>query len=284
MVDPGFLADERMGEEWEENDTLELAAIRHLYQDLSCMADRLLTRATCNTIYAGLLLSVVLRPTRIRAVLLLLSAQIEWAFPALSQERHDALLSLLVARGSERIIRERARTFGWKEEHTEEMRDLLVAGLQDLLRVQQLRRAMEAKSKQFALLEQSQERLLSFMRKYQDLLKRQQGPFPGCVHCPGKCFFRAEVSALLTAKDEQWVMNELLSAEHHSSEERYHSVVKAGQTIVQSWLLEEINTRPGIGIPAVAYCVVLHAASHATMTLYEQVVVGEKLKPTLLGG
>jgi hypothetical protein len=132
------------------------------------------------------------------------------------------------------------------------------------------------------LLEQGRKRLLSFMQRYLDLLERQQGPFPGCVHCPTKCFFRAEVGDLLIAKDKKWVMDELMSIEHHSSEERYRSIIAAGRAIVQSWLLEEINTQPGFGVLNVAYCVILHSVSNTTMTLYEQVMVGNRLKQMLL--
>ncbi|MBO0796972.1 MAG: hypothetical protein J2P36_39340, partial [Ktedonobacteraceae bacterium] len=247
-------------------------------------AGRLLSDERNRRIWARILFCLVLRPVNVMSMLHLCSEHIEEEMPHLSAEQHDALLRMLIVRGAAEVMHERGARFGWSYGQVEQLREMLTRGLLGLVHVEQLRRQGGESTRSVVMteLEKTRDLLLKFMNTYTSFMERRQGPFPGCVHCPVKCFYRAEVSSLMMHKDYQWINDELSSTAHRGSEERYTAVSQAATQIAQTWLGEELGSKPGFGVPSIGYCAVLHTVSHARMTEYEQGMVGNYLKPHLL--
>ena len=120
------------------------------------------------------------------------------------------------------------------------------------------------------------ELLSEFVQRYQPLMKRRQGPFVGCTHCPEKCLYRPEVNILLSAKDQKWITDEFGKTSHKTMEERYQAVVKAATKIVQGWLGDEQRV-----IPVVSYCTALHAFARADFNENEQAKIANNIQQHL---
>lgn len=227
-----------------------------VYQD----AGKLLDTAKSQTLWATLLLRAVFAPTKLLELLASrLPGDIEEAMPYLSLQQHRLMQRMALVRGCAEILHERGAQAGWSYPLIHKMRRHLTRGLITLLQTQDYSRA-EHDLQQFADL-------------YKEHLHRQQGPLIGCVHCPEKCWYRANVEQLLAPQDKRRVDDTLRSANYPTPAERYAAIARAvTEQMAHLWLGETSDFAAGIG-----FCAALHAAARSGYTEYDQAQVGEQL-------
>jgi hypothetical protein len=248
-------------------------------------ASKLLDTQSCRWLWAGLLLRLMTSPTHVYDTLLHFSEQIEAEMPYLSPDEHDAVMRMLLVQGSSQIMHERGAQFGWSYAQVEELRVLLTRGLLGLLQAYHMAQTSTTLEQQELInqvqqaVEKATEPLDQFTDAYQLLMRRRQGPFMGCLHCPAKCLYRAEVQTLLSARDQQWLDSELAGSAQGTSEERYAAVAQATTHLAQNWLGDEEERDE---LPAITYCTALHLVVKQNLTEYEQATAGTRLKASIL--
>ncbi len=129
-------------------------------------------------------------------------------------------------------------------------------------------------------LEKASDQISQFADSYTAIMVRRQGPFVGCMHCPARCLYRAEVDTLLSEQEEGWINDELSSKSYGSAEERYEAIVSAANDIAMEWLEKEreddLYTLSGL-----SYCISLHAVNRANHSEYQQARISNNLRQYL---
>lgn len=259
-------------------------------------AGRLLDSAKSQWLWANILLRLAANVGALNEILTRFSEQIEAEMPYLLPDQHDTMLQMLLIRGSAETMRACGATFGWTYPQVEKLRALLTRGLLGLVTayrliddevdrttrgvLEQLR--PEIKEQFEKEIRAAGEHLSQFIDAYGVLRKRRQGPFAGCVHCVARCFYRAEVNTLLSAKDKQWINNELTNAAHATLEARYTAVAKAAVSIAQNWAGEQLGSPAGIHTRVIGFCASLHTIASMGFSEYEQSIAGNRLEQHLL--
>jgi Helicase HerA, central domain len=253
-------------------------------------AGRILITEKSKRLWAHILLGLVANPVSVFETLRYFSEIIEAELPRLSPEQHDAVMRMIIIRGSAEELHERGSVFGWNYAYVEDLHRLLARGLQGFTSVDNLSYEedevdMEALMETMRnTAEQAGEHLEQFVISYTSLLQRKQGPFVGCVHCQAKCLYRAEVSALLSETDQKWIDNELIVQTYSTDAEHYNAVIQAAGHTAQKWLGQPLSSELSDSVPDIAYCATLHTMSWAELNEYEQIVLSSGLKRYLLDG
>ncbi|EFH84192.1 ATP-binding protein [Ktedonobacter racemifer] len=244
-------------------------------------ATKLLDMEQNQWFWANLLLRLVVQPEGVMTALLRFTESIETEMAYLSTEQQDELLRMVLVQGCAQLIQTRGARFGWPYPLTEELRTALTYGLAHMSYTYQMANAEgtshteESLQQLQAMFEQAGEYLERFISRYSQLSQRRHGPFNGCVHCQAKCLYRSDVNTLLTPKDMQWLLGELLNDAYTTTEERYEAVMQTAIRLVQGWLASEeaSSTQFGVG-----YCAVLHTIANADMSEYERVAASDGLQ------
>jgi len=248
-------------------------------------AGKLLDAESCRWLWAQLLLRMLSSPAHVYETLVRFSDLIEAEMPHLPPGEHDAILRMLMVRGSMQLMHERGAQFGWSYARVEELRVPLTRGLLGLLHGYDLARTStdldpeELMSRVEQAVAKASQPLDEFTDSYERFLQRRQGPFTGCLHCPAKCLYRAEVHTLLSSRDQQWLDSELSGMTPGTNEERYAALAQATMRLAQNWLGGEEENE---ALPAISYCTALHLVDRQKLTEYEQVTAGTHLKSSIL--
>ncbi len=248
-------------------------------------AGKLLDAESCRWLWAQLLLRMLSSPAHVYETLVRFSDLIEAEMPHLPPGEHDAILRMLMVRGSMQFMHERGAQFGWSYARVEELRVPLTRGLLGLLHGYDLARTStdldpeELMSRVQQAVAKASQPLDEFTDSYERFMQRRQGPFTGCLHCPAKCLYRAEVHTLLSSRDQQWLDSELSGMTPGTNEERYAALAQATMRLAQNWLGGEEENE---ALPAISYCTALHLVDKQKLTEYEQVTAGTHLKSAIL--
>jgi hypothetical protein len=181
----------------------------------------------------------------------------------LQTNQREATVRMTIVRGCSEILHNHGSAFGWKYSEVEDLRLSLTQGLIKLLQTNDL------------LLASSD--LDRFARKYEQLMKREYGPFAGCTHCRAKCIYRLEARDLLSPTDRRWINSDLKDSSYKTRTDRYTAIAKLAKGMAERWLGASNFVAPDIG-----YCGALHAAAALDLTEYEQALFGDYLSPELL--
>jgi DNA helicase HerA-like ATPase len=247
-------------------------------------AGKLLDAPKSKWLWGNILLRLVASPTHLFDMLFRFSEHIEAEMSYLPPEQHIELLQMLIVRGTSELLMLRGAQFGWHYPEVEELRHVLTQGLIGFARAYTKARDItslhveELETNFLAEMQHSGKYLEQFTNRYQMLMERQQGPFAGCAHCPAKCLYRPEVKSLLTAKNREWISEELSSDSHGAEIERYAAVARAATHIVQSWFGDEPGVSADKSIAGVGYCATLHTIASPDYTEYEQALLGNNLQ------
>jgi hypothetical protein len=250
-------------------------------------AGKILTTETSKRLWGRTLLCLIANPTGVFDSLHYFSELIEAELPRLSPEQHDAIMQMVIVRGSAEEMHERGSLFGWSYARVEQLYAALARGLQAFIRVGGIIQG-ENKADTQTLTEQDLNEanqatayLEQFVTSYRSLLQRKQGPFVGCTHCPAKCFYRAEVSVLLSSTDQKWIDDALLTQSYETEVERYRTAAQVAGYTAQKWLLQPLNTDLRGSVAEVAYCATQHTMLASRLNEYEQILASGGLKQYL---
>jgi Helicase HerA, central domain len=244
-------------------------------------AGKVLDSAKSRWVWSNVLLRLVANPANILDALLRFSEQIESEMSYLPADRHTEVLIMALIRGGAELLHLRGATFGWSYTEVEEQRVLLTHGLVGYIRLfSQMKQsyAEELIQEQAQAIGKVEDDLFQFSERYSRAMKRQQGPFAGCVHCPSRCLYRTDTKLLLTEKNSKWINDELVDSSYTSSSERYSSVAYAARSIAQSWLGMEVGSPATPYTTEIAYCAFLHTIASKNFSEYEQVILAESAK------
>jgi hypothetical protein len=253
-------------------------------------AGRVLTSEKNKRLWAHILLCLVGNPPGVFSMLRYFSEMIESELSYLSPEQHEAVLQMLILRGSAEEMHERGALFGWNYAQVEALYTLLARGLHGFMRADRLMHNEEAKKEEKeeelqetirVTTEQASECLVQFVTNYLALLQRKQGPFVGCIHCPARCQYRAEVRILLSSTDQKWIDSELISSNHPTDLARYEAVKQAAGYTAQKWLSLPLNPMLDENTAGIAYCTTLHTMSRSKLNEYEQILLSAGLSAHL---
>jgi len=175
---------------------------------------------------------------------------------------NEALLMLLVL-GSASLLNERGREAGWMFVQADNMRKSLTNGLTRMARTKDL--------------VGSASELDRFARAYTDNLKREFGPYPGCVACSSRCVYQPEVRRLITPVDCSEVQQVFTNKEFATLKERYEHLRQCLVDIARNWLGGESPFLVEIG-----YCAALHIAPSLGLDPYEQTEMAQRLAGWML--
>ncbi len=252
-------------------------------------AGKLLDDTKSKRLWSNILLALVSNPGKVLSVLIRFMERIEAEMSHFSAAQHDALMRMVIVRGSADILHERGAKFGWTYAQVEELRVPLTRGLMNMAQSYFLILPQDTSSPE--LIEQVQQELLQgsdqlavFASHYTTLMGRRQGPLIGCAHCPDKCWYRSDVHTLLSAKDQKWIKDELMSTVHKTQSASYQAASRAAEHIVRSWVGEIPRLEPNNDSPlrtntrAISYCAVLHTIVAADYSEYEQEMVSDGLR------
>jgi DNA helicase HerA-like ATPase len=192
-----------------------------------------------------------------------MARHIEEEFPQLSYiHRQDELLRLVIVLGCAETLQARGASAGWPYPLVDIMRRRLTFGLLKLL-----------DSGNYA---QAEADLVAFAHLYQKHLRRQRGPYAGCVHCQEKCLYRWDAQQAVNAKDRRWIVDDLRSASYKRPEDRYDAILKAiTDGMARLWLASPNGqTKEAVSI---GYCAALQVTAQAGFVEYEQGLVGDGL-------
>jgi hypothetical protein len=213
--------------------------------------------------------------------LLRFSEHIESEMSFLPASQYDAMMNMVIVRGSFELLQKRGAQFGWTYEQVEELRFLFTLGLSifnraynDARQAKASKQDPQAVEQQFIMeMGQAGKFLEQFVNRYRLFMHREHGPFNGCIHCPSKCVYRSEVKVLLSTKNREWISEELSSDAHHSQMERFQAAAQAAWRVAQNWLGEEQDREPDQQIAEAGYCAALHTIASPDYTEYEQVII-----------
>jgi len=169
----------------------------------------------------------------------------------------EALLMLIVL-GAAQALQERGAEMGWPYPTVESIRQPLTEGLVRLIRTKDLKA--------------SAPELDRFVRGYESNLKREGGPYPGCRVCRAVCFYRAEVSRMLSPAELLHIRDVLSAASYQTESERYADLSSTLRATAKQWLGAE-----GTDVQDIAYCTALVAAPSLGLNEYEQAEMARKL-------
>lgn len=192
-----------------------------------------------------------------------LRRQIESELSYLSQNQKEVALRMLIVRGCTEIIQNHGFVFGWSYPAIDELRVHLTRGLIAFVQTKDLNVCNSE--------------LDRFMRKYEKLLQRDQGPFPGCIHCRAICLYRLETRQLLLRADKRWFETDLKSSAYKTKKDRYASMSRLAKGIAEQWLGSPNDAAADIG-----YCAALHAFASVGLTDFEQSRTAKYLSDELL--
>ncbi|HTK08590.1 MAG TPA: ATP-binding protein [Ktedonobacteraceae bacterium] len=252
-------------------------------------AGKILTTEQSKRLWAHILLCLITNPNNILEMLHHFAELIEAEQSHLSPEQHDAVMQMIIIRGSVEALHERGAIFGWSYSDVEEMYEWLARGLQGFLRVDYLASDeagvdidIEAFEKQLREeTDQASEHLEQFITGYITHLRRKHGPFVGCEHCPAKCLYRADVSRLLSIADQKMMSDAITEQSDSTDEERYQKVQQIAVLTAQKWLGQSSDEALNQNIPGIAYCSTQHAMSWAELNEYDQMTLSSDLKISL---
>lgn len=227
------------------------------------MADRLLETTRSQWLWANIMLRSLLSRNKLPEVLKRLAEYIEAETAHMSIEKRRETVRMTIVLGCAAMLGARGALYGWPYPLVEELRVLLTQSLLTLFQLGDLE-AIGAELDQFCQL-------------YEEHTRRDQGPFPGCVHCLAKCLYRSDVQLLLSQKDVARFDQEITSDAYPSLDERYAAAAVAVTGMADTWLGEQRLVAADVG-----YCAALHASTRTDLTEYEQILVGDNLMPFLL--
>jgi hypothetical protein len=250
-------------------------------------AGKLLDSEKSKFLWASILLRLVSNAGAVLDVLARISGHIEREMSHISQEEHSIVMRMMIVRGCAELMHARGAQFGWSYSQVEELRATLTSCLLGLAQAYFLMHAEEGEqvgqveTQLQQVVERVSEGVAEFQMRYEALLRRRQGPFVGCVHCPAKCLYRTEVNALLSEKNRDWIRNELASEEYETESEQFDTVANAAVTIVQSWQSDNEDDEPGEGVAAIGYCTVMHTIAQVDYSEYEQAMISKHIGEAL---
>ncbi|HEY4387770.1 MAG TPA: DUF87 domain-containing protein [Ktedonobacteraceae bacterium] len=238
-------------------------------------AGKILDSEKSKWIWSNVILRLTTLPENVLQALMRFSEQIEAEMSHLPKSKHEAVLIMTLIRGSAELMHQRGAQFGWSYNEAEEIRTMLTHGLVGYMRVYMaLRRSVPAEELDKDI-DEFDQHLTAFAKRYTQLMQREQGPFSGCKYCPSRCLYRTDTRSLLTEKNHKWINDELTSSTYTNPTQRYSAVVKAATSITQSWLGEEVGSPPKGEITGIAYCAYLHTISTNNFSEYEQTILSD---------
>jgi GTPase SAR1 family protein len=250
-------------------------------------AGKLLDSAKSKWLWANIMLRLVSSPGNFFEMVTRFSEHIEAEMPYLPSEQHDIYLRMVILRGSAQILQERGAQFGWTYAQVEQLRTSLTHGLLGFFHAYRTT-LQESHLKKGELEHQAQQELdiasdylAQFTASYATLMERKQGPFVGCTYCLEKCLYRLEVNTLLSEKDQEAVIGELINEAETTLTEHYDAVASAATQITQKWLDAEEGSDLD-STSSISYCIALHTLAKAGFSEYEQDVVSDGLKQSIL--
>ena len=248
-------------------------------------AGKLLEGQKSRWLWANILLRLITLPANMFDVLLRFSEHIEAEMSFFPTAQYNAVITMVIVRGSFELLQTRGAQFGWTYNQVEELRFLFTSGISlfnqaysDAYKARTDGIDAEQLEEDFLLaMEEAGKYLEQFVNRYKLLMQRDHGPFSGCTHCPSKCLYRSEVKLLLSTKNRTWITDELSSSEHSSQAERFQAAARAASRIAQNWLGEEQDEEPDELMDEVGYCAALHTIASPDYTEYEQVIIANGL-------
>ncbi len=244
-------------------------------------AGKVLDSEKSHWLWSNILLRLVSDPLNVLDALLRFSEQIEKEMSYLPASKHHDVFTMALVRGGAELLQRRGAQFGWTYAEVEELRVLLTRGLTEYIHFYTVFQGDTANPDLEQRMEDIQkvdELLTKFAERYTQVMKRQQGPFAGCKHCPAKCLYRTDTKNLLTEKNSKWINEELTDTSHNNSTDRYKAVVDAATSITQSWLGEELGAAPTNHVLAMGYCAYLHTIAGSKYSEYEQIILADGCK------
>jgi hypothetical protein len=250
-------------------------------------AGKMLALEASKWLWANILLRLISSPTTVFNMIPYLSKEIETEMSYLSLDQHNALMRMVIVRGCSETLQARGAEFGWTYAQVEELRAPLTHGLllmaqsYNMMRSEANIRAYKMKELEQRLQEQADQAavyLEQFVNGYEIVMKRGQGPFAGCVHCPAKCLYRVDVRTLLSEKDRKWLQDEFANDSYATLAQRYSAVAGAASHIVQNWHDEEPDSESSERAAEVSYCAILHTIAKEGFSEYEQTMISDSIK------
>lgn len=214
-------------------------------------------------IWALVLARTIFARSQLSGALGRLRRQLEINPEHLSISQFQDVLLMLIVLGAERALQERGVERGWSYPVIENLRLPLTEGLVKLARTNDLKTAAPDLDK--------------FVRAYEARLKREQGPYPGCLKCRAVCLYRPEVRRMLSPVEIGQMRAILADSSFKTQGEKYAELGSAMRGIVKQWLGGN-----GTEIDDLGYCAALVAGSTLKLTEYEQGEMGHKLGMILL--
>jgi hypothetical protein len=190
-----------------------------------------------------------------------MARNIEEVFPQLTYiQRHEHMLRMVIVRGCAETLQARGASAGWPFSLVDTMRRYLSHGLIRLLDTGDLG--------------QAEDQLSAFADLYLEHLRRQRGPFAGCVHCQAKCVYRWDTHACTSAQDRRRVDDMLRSGGFSEPQDRYQAILKVVTASMSRQWLGGGQSPQEVGM---GYCSALQIASQSGYTEYDQEAVATGL-------
>src|SRR5579884_4178321 len=224
---------------------------------------RLLSAARGQVLWSLLLLRTVFSRPQLPQAIKLLEQYLTSELPSVQGSMREATLRMFIIQGCAELLQKYGAIHGWSYPVVDELRIPLTSGLLTFVQKNDL-----------ALASSDLDR---FSRRYEKLLERNHGPFPGCEHCPAPCLYRTLVRWLLTKSDREWLDDEV-KAKHATPADHYTAIARVAKNIVHNWPGDPKNSV----VPELAYCAALHVEAGTDLTAYEQQKFADQLKAALL--
>jgi hypothetical protein len=224
---------------------------------------RLLSAARGQVLWSLLLLRTVFSRPQLPQAIKLLEQYLTSELPSVQGSTREATLRMFIIQGCAELLQKYGAIHGWSYPVVDELRIPLTSGLLTFVQKNDL-----------ALASSDLDR---FSRRYEKLLERNHGPFPGCEHCPAPCLYRTLVRWLLTKSDREWLDDEV-KAKHATPADHYTAIARVAKNIVHNWPGDPKNSV----VPELAYCAALHVEAGTDLTAYEQQKFADQLKAALL--
>lgn len=175
----------------------------------------------------------------------------------LTAGQYNETLSMLIILGSALALERRGAQNSWSFSSVDAMRIMLTNGLLKIIRMNDLK--------------MSAAELDRFTRNYENGLKREWGPYPGCKNCSAICVYHTEVVRLISPI-EIGHFEQILSNNYSSQEAQYAVIQNLLVGIVKQWLGSNNKENEEIG-----YCLGLTVAELTGLNQYEQTMFAERL-------
>lgn len=251
-------------------------------------AGKILDNPKSDEIWSMIMLRLMVKPDNLTQTLDRFSEFIESIMAYLQTSQHEQVLKMILVRGAANVIHRRGAQYGWTYQETETLRARMTSGLINMFNIQELSQqasaAKQTEEQQVALqkkfeqlVEKTSNEFLRYIEQYEPLIRRRQGPYVGCKHCPVKCFYRTDVNALLSTQQQEWLQGGLVQNPERPEEERFGATIQMATAIIQSWLGDQPGAPVENAILPIIYCTFMHMLVRAQFNDFEQMATADKL-------